>query len=176
MQALSLERVSIVGVSLGGWLGLDYATRRSERVASLALLCPGGVGRQKPSLLLKTIPLMMLGRWGRRKAMQVALGRTPGKATPAARHFGDFMSLILAHFRPRMVKIPIFSDGALQRLTMPVMAIVGGRDAILDSADTRRRLERHVAHAEIRFLPEVGHLIPGQTAPILDFLRRPKAA
>src|ERR1700689_4599374 len=68
MQALSLTRasmrVSIVGVSLGGWLALDYATRRPERVESVVVLCPGGVGRQKIGIVFKKIPLLMLGKWG----------------------------------------------------------------------------------------------------------------
>lgn len=46
LRSLGLDRVSIVGVSLGGWLALDYATRRPERIERLAVLCPAGVGRQ----------------------------------------------------------------------------------------------------------------------------------
>jgi len=70
------------------------------------------------------------------------------------------------------VKLPIFSDDALKRLTMPVMAILGGQDVLIDSDETQRRLERNVRHAEIRYLPEAGHFIPGQTRPILEFLRK----
>ena len=71
-----------------------------------------------------------------------------------------------------MVKLPIFSDQALQRLTMPVMAILGGKDVLLDSAETRERLKRNVPHVGIRYYPEAGHFIPGQTQTILDFLLR----
>lgn len=54
---------------------------------------------------------------------------------------------------------------------MPVMAILGGQDVLIDSDDTRRRLDRNIPHAEVRYLPEAGHFIPGQTAAILEFLR-----
>jgi len=86
------------------------------------------------------------------------------------------MALIHEHFRPRMTKLPIFSDGALKQLTMPVMAILGGKDALLDSAGAKRRLERNVTHAEIRYFPEGGHFIPGQTISILEFLQCSAAA
>jgi pimeloyl-ACP methyl ester carboxylesterase len=59
---------------------------------------------------------------------------------------------------------------SLQRLNMPMMAILGGKDVLLDSAETRERLERNVPHVEIRFDPEAGHFIPRQTTPILEFL------
>lgn len=35
-----------------------------------------------------------------------------------------------------------------------------------------RRLEQNVDATEIRYFPEAGHFIPGQTTPILESLRR----
>ncbi len=163
MQALSLTRVSIAGVSLGGWLALDYAIRRPGRVESLVLVCPGGIGRVKIETLLKLIPLQMLGRWGKRKAGEIVLGRAPANPPPAVQYFIEFMRLIHDNFRVRRVKLPVFGDDALQRLNMPVLAILGGKDALIDSDETRRRLERNVPHAEIQYIPEAGHYIPGQT-------------
>jgi pimeloyl-ACP methyl ester carboxylesterase len=71
--------------------------------------------------------------------------------------------------------MPVFSDEDLKRLTMPMLAILGGRDVLLDSGETKRRLGRAVPHADIRCHPEMGHFIPGQNAAILEFLRRSAA-
>jgi pimeloyl-ACP methyl ester carboxylesterase len=171
--ALSLTRASIVGVSLGGWLALDYATRRPERVEKLALMCPAGIGRQK-NFLLKALPLMLLGSWGNRKVREMVFGRAPAQMSPGQIQMRGFMVLIFKHFRPRVVKIPLFSDDALKRLTMPVLAIVGGKDVMLDSEKTRDRFSRVVPSADIRFLPDARHYIPGQTETILEFLRGSK--
>jgi pimeloyl-ACP methyl ester carboxylesterase len=171
LQALTLQHVSLVGASLGGWLALDYATRRPERVDSAVLLCPAGVGRQKRSFLFKALPLMLLGDWGRRKAVAIAVGPPPANVPPAHTRFAEFMSFIGKHFIPRRGPVPIFDDAALKRLTMPVLVILGGRDAILDSAETKLRMERAVPHASVVVLPEAGHGLRGQTASILKFLQ-----
>ncbi len=66
--------------------------------------------------------------------------------------------------------MPIFTDEALRRLTMPVLAIAGAQDALLDSEGTRRRLEAQVAQATVRMLPNAGHVIRGETEAIKAFL------
>lgn len=172
LASLSLEKVAIVGISLGGWLALDYATRRPDRVTSLAMLCPGGVGRQKSGYLFKVLPLALLGKWGRRKAMRIVLGPMnlpdPERARPAFEFFG----LIGRHLKPRYEKLPVFSDEALRRLTMPVLTVVGGLDVMLDSDETKRRLEANVPTAEVIYLPNIGHGVVNQGTRVQDFLRR----
>ena len=169
-QGLGIERASLAGVSLGGWLALDYATRRPERVERLAVICPGGIGRQKLGIVFAMLASRLCGRWGKRKLLQSILGRPPADPTPPVKAFMDFVALIHRHFRPRMVKLPIFSDEALRKLSMPVLAIVGGKDALLDSRQTRSRLERLAPHVEVVYLPGARHFVPGQTARIAAFL------
>jgi len=171
MAALGVRRASLVGISLGGWLALDYATRRPERVTSMALLCPAGVGGQK-NLLLKALPLLFLGAWGQNKLREMVFGQAPDAVPAVARDLMAFMAQIVSNTRARLLKIPVFGDEALARLTMPVLAIVGGKDVLLDSEATRRRLEAHVPGVEVRYLPEGRHFLPGQTQAIDEFLRR----
>lgn len=170
LRELSLTRVSMVGVSLGGWLALDYATRRPESVERLVLLCPSGVGRQRGDFLFKALPLLLLGAWGRRRLTRMLVARPEGGA-PIDPRVAQLVSLVQKHFRPRRARVPIFGDAALARLAMPVLLVVGGRDVLLDSAETKRRLERGAPRATVRFLPEAGHVLFGQTIPILEFLR-----
>jgi pimeloyl-ACP methyl ester carboxylesterase len=171
MSALSLTHASFVGVSLGGWLVLDYATRRPARVDRIAVVCPGGVGRQKLAILFKVLFLSLCGSWGKRKLRETVLGpKAAGTITPAMRNFAEFLALIHKNTRPRTERLPVFSDAALAQLTKPVLVIVGARDALLDSADTRRRIQSLLSNAEVLYLHDGGHFIPGQGPTINQFL------
>jgi len=166
LDHLGLERVAVVGASLGGWLALDYATRRPERVERLALLYPGGVGRQKVGFLVKALLYKPFGKWGMRRSIKAVAG-VDARETP---EIADYLTLIFTHFLPRLDRLPVFSDEALRKLAMPVLVIVGGRDAMLDSHDTARRITHAVPHADVTLLPDVPHSVIGQTQPIPEFL------
>jgi pimeloyl-ACP methyl ester carboxylesterase len=88
------------------------------------------------------------------------------------KEMAEFVSLVFANFRPRRGKLLVFGDEKLPTLTMPLMAVVGGRDVLLDSQRTQSRLAKSVPQADIKLIAEAGHLIRGQTSAILDFLNR----
>jgi pimeloyl-ACP methyl ester carboxylesterase len=170
LAQLGVEKCALVGISLGGWLALDYASRRPARVTAVAALCPGGVGKHK-NVLLWALPLMLLGSWGRNKVRDIIAG--PKTDIPSAA--GDFMAAIYKNFHLRRERVPVISDAALTRLGMPALAILGGKDAMVDTAGTRRRIEAHVPRAQIVWLPEQGHFLRDQAARIDAFMRRSHA-
>jgi pimeloyl-ACP methyl ester carboxylesterase len=169
MSGIGLSQAAVVGVSLGGWLALDYASRRPGFVERLALICPAGIGRQK-NFLLRAAPFLLLGSWGKRRMRELVLGSEAGEPPEALKPFVALMEAIGRSIRLRLGTIPRLSDADLQALKMPILAIMGGQDVLIDSDDTRRRLREFVPHAQINFLPEARHFIPGQSEPILRFL------
>jgi pimeloyl-ACP methyl ester carboxylesterase len=171
LKGLGLSSASLVGASLGGWLALDYARRRPSAVRSLVLFCPAGIGRQK-NFLLKAAPLLLLGHWGKHKMRELVFGPAPPTVPEDIRPLAELMETIARSIKPRMVHIPRLTDEQLRQLKMPILTIIGGRDALLDSADTRARLQRNAAHAEICYIEAGYHFLPDQSARVMDFLER----
>jgi pimeloyl-ACP methyl ester carboxylesterase len=169
LDALAVERTSIVGISLGGWLAVDYATRRPHRVDRLALLCPVGFSRLKAGAPLAALVLMQFGRRGRRAGLRLMLGDISASMLNGP-GYAEFMVLVSRHFRPRL-SAPVFDDARLRRLDMPVLAILGGRDRMVGSRAIRHRLACLVPGVTVRLVPGAGHALPAQTLPVLDFLR-----
>lgn len=116
------------------------------------MVCPAGIGRQK-NFLLKVAPLLLLGPWGARRIREMVFGAPAGDPPPAARPLIELMRLIGHTIRPRLVKIPRLSAAELESLKMPILAIVGGRDVLLNSAETRRRLAKHTRMQKLFFCP-----------------------
>lgn len=148
--------------SLGGWLALDFAIRRPARVTALALRCPIGLGPMKKGFVVKAVLLALLGEKGRRKSVAGTIGAP--ETSPIVAH----QLLVSANYRYRTGPFPVFGDAALGRLTMPVYAVAGTEDAMVDSATTKRRLE--AAGAVVDLVPGTGHYIPGEGD--LEFLTR----
>ena len=167
-KGLGLQCASLVGVSLGGWVALDYAVRRPVHVMSLSLLSPAGIGARKASFMLKAMLLLMFGKVGVSKALTAAAGKKPPASSPVA----QYMKLIFENFRPRREAPPIVGDADLKALTMPVQVIVGANDAMLHAQQTRDRVSRLLPDAELTFLEDAGHMLPPQTARVAAFLSR----
>lgn len=134
-------------------------------------MCPAGIGRQK-NLLLKAAPLLILGSWGAGKIREMVFGPPPKELPAELQLIAGLMESIGRGGKPRILKIPRLTDEELRALTMPILAIVGGRDVLIDSAQTRERLGRNVPQATICFIENGYHFLPGQSARVLTFLEK----
>ncbi len=173
-QALHIRCAGLAGISLGGWMALKFATTYPERVQSLALLCPAGVAPQKMSFLYKSILFSLFGKNGRDWILRMVYSGVPIPAEMMA-----YMRLISEQFSPRMEVIPLFGDAELRRLAMPVLLYAGEKDTLLPSQKTAERLGRLLPQAEIRLLPDAGHVLIGLAEPIAAFMakvRQPEIA
>ncbi|WP_051332740.1 alpha/beta fold hydrolase [Cucumibacter marinus] len=167
-QELGLDKVLLAGVSLGGWVALDYAVRRPNAVQALALTCPGGIGRQK-NFALTALPYLLAGEWGRRRIRSMVFGPEPASRPPRQQEVFDHLALIARSARLQVIRLPVLSDAQLGALPA-TLAIMGGRDVLVDSFETRRRLARHAPRATVKFIDEAYHAISGQDAEIERFL------
>jgi pimeloyl-ACP methyl ester carboxylesterase len=169
LDALGVAHASVVAVSLGGWLALDFATRHPERVERLALLTPAGVAKPKVAGLLGAVLVKPFGAWGEQKSVELLLGPEVRRQRGSA----EFVRLLSRHYHYRREPVPVVDDAALRRASMPVLAVLGARDAFIDTPRTGARLSRLVPSATVRVLPGIGHLLPAQTAAVLQFLTAP---
>jgi pimeloyl-ACP methyl ester carboxylesterase len=170
LDRLSLKSAAFVGASFGGLLAVDYAIRRHDRVERLVLLAPGGIVHIRLGAMLRAAPLLLLGPWGHRQALNVDMGFAANDIRAENNDFPELFSLVQSGFVARMQILPRLSDSALKTLTMPTLAVFGGKDSLFDSRVARQRLVACVPHAETIFLPDEGHGLHDMTTEIKRFL------
>ena len=170
LNQLDISRASIIGTSLGGWFGLDYTIRSPEKVEKLVLVSPGGVGKQK-SILWWVIPLSLMGERGKAKVRELMVGNQSATHSELGLKLAEFLAEIPRHFNPRLDKLPLFSDEQLSGIEAPVMAVVGGKDMMLDARMMRDRLASNIADLTLDFLPDARHFPGDRSGPIKAFLK-----
>ena len=165
LAAIGVGGVRMVGMSLGGWIGLDFACRHPDRVQALSLLSPAGLAPARGSFLWKALPLALLGDGGSDRIQRLVFG-TVAVPEPVL----EFARLVSRHYRPRTEGVPVFGDEELSRLQMPIQFLGGTRDALIRAEESAARLSRLLPHAQVRLLEGHGHAVIGQTESILSFL------
>lgn len=166
-SGLTIEKASIVGISLGAWLALKFATVHPQMVDKLVLLCPAGVGAQKTSFAYVSLFHMLFGEKGIERLYRKVNG---GKPLP--QEMMDYQKLIGKNFNFRREQIPLFSDAELAQLTMPSALFVGLKDVMFHSLKTAQRYRSLVPNAKVTVLEEAGHTLIGLVDDILSFLQQ----
>jgi pimeloyl-ACP methyl ester carboxylesterase len=165
VTALKIDKVTLVGISQGAWTAVKYAVYKPERVEKLVLLTPGGITPDKMSFLIRVVPLLLLGRWGIQRVNRILFADQP-----IPDEVEDVMTLIFTHFKPRLGVLPLFSDEELKRLTMPVLLLIGAKDALRDAKKIEARMAGLLPDLTAMIIPGAGHALLNTTVQIMPFL------
>ena len=168
LDALGLERVSLVGHSLGGLVAAHVALAAPARVKKLVLIDPVGYGRVKFVRLARSLPLW----WGsfiprvagRRWIFALALRYAYGSiGTPTARDVDEYFAPARdpAFIRSlwsllHEVDWSLLTSDELRALTMPLLVIFGGEDRLV-SPRVAGRLAGEAPDARSIIIPGAGH-------------------
>lgn len=148
LDALSLARVHLYGVGVGGFLAMSYLARRPERVASVALthsyLATGGGGRYSPAVL-RWLPDFLV-----RRGVRDALARARVERRQAAAAEFEMRGAMRARRGELAARMALRGAGG---------SVVGRhrlaeeRITLIDSTERASERDVEVAFETARFLP-----------------------
>lgn len=162
LDYLDLSAASMVGVSLGGWIAAEFATRYPQRVERLALAAPLG-------LWLDSVPMVDL----------FPLMRHPETLRPVLFHDQNFyLADVLLPAEPTPEQLTEAYKGMtvaarlswnppghnpklagrLRRITSPTLILWGDDDKFVSSVYAAE-WARHLADSRIVILKDCGHMI-----------------
>ncbi|MFN8194066.1 MAG: alpha/beta fold hydrolase [Nocardioidaceae bacterium] len=201
LALLDLDRVTVVGHSLGGGVAMQFAYQYPELVERLVLVAPGGFGPEvTPAIRMVTTPGFhqvagLLTLPGLRHLGVGALQALARTGLPHTRDLGEVASIFesmkdertraaIRHVVRAVVdwrgQIITMSDRAYLTDDMPMLVVWGDRDQVIPTrhAEAARVL---APHSQVRIVPNAGHF-PHRDHPerfvklLNDFVRRTRPA
>ncbi len=172
LDVLELSAPAVIGLSLGGWMAAELATRSPERVGKLVLVSPVG-------LYIDGAPVGQI--FGRSPA-ELADDLFADQSQPMAQmmhalseKMGDLMSMAEV---PIAILMPMWASmsatakigwnpylhnpklrGRLRRVTAPTLVVAGDRDRLLPRAHPEAYAEG-IAGARLEVVDGAGHMVP----------------
>ena len=178
MDGLGLEKAALAGLSLGGWLSLNFAIRNPGRADRAVLIDPAAsFAPMSPVWFLHSLFPFMIHptRPGLIKYFDwMSRGY---KVDP---NWGELMLQGILNTRPQPpIRATAFSKRELRSVRVPVLVLIGGRSVIYDP---RRALQRAqlIPGVQAEIVENASHTMNAEAADyvnarMLDFLKQKEA-
>jgi pimeloyl-ACP methyl ester carboxylesterase len=162
LAGLGLEQAHLMGVSIGGWTAVNYAARRPGRAASLTLLDPvltfAPISIKailvSPALFLPGVPEAL-----RRRVLSWISGGSDvdGSVPEAALISAGSSDYVLRKAMPKPI-----TDDQLRTLDVQVLALIGGRSVMHDTARAAARARNLLPRGQVELWADASHAINGE--------------
>lgn len=164
LAELGLDRVHLVGHSIGGWLAVNQSIHAADRVASVSLLDPVNVfARFSVRILLgATLAIMPFGSRSMRKWFLDWIGG--GAPVPDDDPVAHLIEIGIQEYKLAQPAPEYPSDSELCSITMPVLALIAGRSVVQNPEHAVRRAKALIPDAEVELWHTASHAISGECA------------
>jgi pimeloyl-ACP methyl ester carboxylesterase len=187
MDKLGIKKAVIMGLSLGGYVAIDFALKYPERVSALVLAAPGLTGYEFKSKAFSKYLEQYRKAAGEKNKEAMAEAflagwtdgpyRKPSQVDPIIRK--KIKNMILGTFantspRGRQIRLEPAAINRLSELHVPTLAIVGTLDmpGIIEIVNL---IEKNVSGAKKVLIKDVAHMLNMEKPAeynriVLDFL------
>ncbi|MER6577871.1 alpha/beta fold hydrolase [Nonomuraea sp. NPDC001023] len=162
LDRLGLDRVHLVGVSIGGWSAFHLALRVPERIASVSVLDPANLfGRITWKVVvfsLGSVVPFFPESWRRKLLSWISGGADASADEPVANLISAGMRDFTAFLPP-----PAYpTDDQVAGLDVPVLALIAGRSIIHNPRKAALRARRLLARGVVELWPDASHALNGE--------------
>lgn len=165
IDTLGLQKISMIGYSLGGWIALDYAIHFPKKVEKLLLFASGGLVPVKIRSILWIMVTSLLGKVGFNQLNKMVYKNIDLDKTTL-----QFADLIRQYFIPRPDIIPLFKEEEINKIICSLYYFGGQLDCFYASEKAARRLKIASIDSKTRVFRNEGHILNKLSAKIQSAL------
>ena len=158
LNALGLRRITLAGISLGGWIATEFAVTRPDLVQRLVLMAPIGVRPDSPMPDLFILDPQEAPRYLFADPKMAAALRpaAPPSAEMITAMWSEQAAVArLIWKRPYNPQL----ERRLHHITAPVLLLWGAEDRLVPVAHGRK-LQKLIANAQLVVIEGAGHVAP----------------
>ena len=154
---LKISKATLMGLSYGGFLSVNFALHHPDKVHRLVLLCPGlPLAPFTLRWMMYGMPMLFssshwAGEWFLRGTARKGYDRT------------DFVQetfvIGVAGMRSKSVMRPVIHADEWKKIQMPTLLLVGDSEILYDPHIALRRARQLIPHIETELVSEAGHLL-----------------
>jgi pimeloyl-ACP methyl ester carboxylesterase len=167
LDELGLEKAHLAGVSLGGWLALNFAIHVPERVDHVVLLDPAAsFSKMSTAFLLHSfMPIMVHPT--RSGLIKYFRWMTQGyRVNPA---WAELMLLGILNTRPQPpIRATLYTAAQLRSVQVPVLVLIGRRSVIYNPDLVQQRASRLVRNVQAEIILDASHALNAEKSEIVN--------
>ena len=173
-RKLGIDKFSIMGISSGSFHAMNAAMHEQQSVENLIIIAPSeSITKVQKKFWFRIIKII----FSPFDSKYMDFVKWVNADKPLSLH--EYGELLIHGIKYRSTKLKplmhLFSDEELQRITMPVLLLIGSKEVVTDVDEVKERAEKLIKNLTFRIIDDGGHTIshekPEIVNPIiLDFL------